>query len=325
MKVIVTGGAGYIGSCTVEALLDRGDEVAVIDNLSTGNRGALFPEVPFHELDLLDTDGVRGVLEGFGAEAVVHFAAASLVGESVNEPEKYMENNVAGTLSLLRAMRAAGTRNLVFSSTAATYGEPHFVPITEDHPTVPTNPYGLTKRFMEQAMETYDRAYGLRFTALRYFNAAGATKTRGEHRAIETHLIPLVLRVALKQRKSIAIFGTDWDTPDGTCVRDYIHVEDLASAHLLALDRLAHGGHSMICNLGTGEGFSVREVIDVCREVTGLDIAVEESDRRPGDPARLVASADRARKELGWRPHKPELKTIVHDAWEWTKQHPTGY
>lgn len=325
MRVLVTGGAGYIGSATVEALLDRGDEVMVLDNLSTGHRGALFPEAAFVEADLRDTAAVQRALRAHGAEAVVHFAAFSLVGESVADPAKYMDNNVGGTLSLLAAMRAVGVGRLVFSSTAATYGEPARIPITEDLPTAPTNPYGLTKRFMEQAMECYAAAYGLRFVALRYFNACGATRRRGEDHRPESHLIPLVLQVALGQREYISIFGTDYDTPDGTCIRDYIHLYDLAEAHLRALDYLAAGGAPLICNLGNGSGYSVREVIDVCRAVTGRPIAVREAPRRPGDPSRLVADATRAREALGWVPRRGDLRDIVADAWAWHLAHPRGY
>jgi UDP-glucose 4-epimerase len=247
------------------------------------------------------------------------------VGESVSNPAKYMDNNVGGTLSLLEAMRATQVPRIVFSSTAATYGEPQQVPITEEHPTAPTNPYGLTKRFMEQAMETYSEAYGLRYAALRYFNACGAISNRGEDHRPESHLIPLVLQVALGQRESISIFGTDYDTPDGTCVRDYIHVSDLAQAHLLALGHLRDKGTSLICNLGNGSGYSVREVIDICRKVSGRGIRVVEGPRRDGDPSRLVADATRARKVLGWIPRIPELEQIVTDAWTWHLAHPSGY
>lgn len=325
MNVVVTGGAGYIGSVTVESLIARGDAPAVIDNLLTGHREAVDSALPFHQVDLHDTRAVAKILQEHRAEAVIHFAASSLVGESVSDPAKYMENNVGGTLSLLRAMLKAGVKHLVFSSTAATYGEPEFIPLTEDHPTKPTNPYGLTKRFMEQAMEAYSAAYGLRFVALRYFNACGAIPRRGEDHDPETHLIPLVLQVALGQRPHISIFGTDYDTPDGTCVRDYIHVSDLAQAHLLALDYLKRGGESLICNLGNGNGFSVREVIDACHRVTGHEIPVKEGPRRAGDPSRLIADATRARTVLGWNPRHADLDSIVADAWRWHRENPAGY
>jgi UDP-glucose 4-epimerase len=325
MNVLVTGGAGYIGSCTVEALLARGDAVTVLDNLSTGHAGALFPEAAFHEADLLDTVCVTEILRAVRPEAVVHFAAFSLVAESVADPAKYLRNNVGGTVSLLEAMRAAGVGKLVFSSTAAVYGEPESVPINEDHRTAPGNPYGLTKRFMEQAMDACAAAYGLRHVCLRYFNAAGATARRGEAHACETHLIPIVLQVALGQREHVQIFGDDYDTPDGTCVRDYIHVEDLAAAHLLALDYLCAGGGPLVCNLGNGNGYSVREVIAVCRKVTGHAIPAVAAPRRPGDPARLVASSARARQVLGWQPRKPGLREIVEDAWRWHRANPQGY
>jgi len=325
MHVLVTGGAGYIGSCTVEALLARGDAVTVLDNLSTGHAAALFPEAAFHEADLLDTVRVTEILRAARPEAVVHFAAFSLVGESVADPAKYLRNNVGGTVSLLEAMRAAGVEKLVFSSTAAVYGEPESVPITEDHRAAPSNPYGLTKRFMEQAMDACAAAYGLRHVCLRYFNAAGATAQRGEAHACETHLIPIVLQVALGQREHVQIFGDDYDTPDGTCVRDYIHVEDLAAAHLLALDYLRAGGGPLVCNLGNGNGYSVREVIAVCREVTGHAIPAVAAPRRPGDPARLVASSARAQQVLGWQPRKPSLREIVEDAWRWHRANPQGY
>lgn len=325
MNILVTGGAGYIGSVTVEALLKRGDRVTVVDNLTTGHRGAVDDAVSFHKINLLETNALKEILEEENIEAVIHFAAFSLVGESVTDPAKYMNNNVGGTLSLLDAMRAVQVPRIVFSSTAATYGEPREIPITEKHPTAPTNPYGLTKRFMEQAMETYSHAYGLRYAALRYFNACGATPRRGEDHRPESHLIPLILQVALGQRKSISVFGTDYDTPDGTCIRDYIHVSDLAQAHLLAVDFLAGGGDSIICNLGNGNGYSVREVIDVCRKVTDREIPVEEGPRRAGDPSRLVADATRAREVLGWKPTRGSLEQIITDAWSWHVTHPDGY
>lgn len=322
---IVTGGAGYIGSVTVAALLARGEKVVVIDNLVTGHRSAISPGATFHHADLRNTARIREILAESGADAVVHFAASSLVGESVRDPEKYMDNNVAGTLSLLSAMRGAGVMRLVFSSTAAVYGEPEGVPIPESHPTKPTNPYGLTKRFMEQAMECYDEAYGLRFVALRYFNACGASGPLGEHHDPESHLIPLVLFAALGRRPSISVFGEDYPTPDGTCIRDYIHVEDLADAHLRALDALRSGAASQKLNLGNGHGYSVKDVIEVCRRVTGRTIASVSAARRPGDPARLVASADAARRVLGWTPRKGSLEAIVEDAWRWHLAHPDGY
>lgn len=325
MNVLVTGGAGYIGSATVEALRARGDRVTVIDNLSTGHRAALFDDVQFCHVDLLETASIIDILRDVQPDAIIHFAAFSLVGESVANPEKYMWNNVNGTVSLLSAMRAAGTPAIVFSSTAATYGEPQGIPIQETQPTNPCNPYGLTKRFMEQAMEAYEPAYGIKSVRLRYFNACGATEQRGEDHRPESHLIPLVLQVALGQRESVGIYGTDYNTPDGTCVRDYIHIQDLATAHLAAVDHLARGGESLTCNLGNGDGYSVRQVIDVCREVTGHDIPAVEAPRRPGDPGQLVASAERARTVLGWTPAKPSLKDIVADAWRWHLANPKGY
>lgn len=325
MNVLVTGGAGYIGSVTVEALLRRGDAVTVVDNLSTGHRGAVGAEVDFRQVSLQDTGALKALFAEKEIGAVIHFAAFSLVGESVTNPAKYMNNNVAGTLSLLDAMRATQVPRLVFSSTAATYGEPVEIPITEKHPNKPTNPYGLTKLFMEQAMEAYSHAYGLRYAALRYFNACGAIPKRGEDHRPESHLIPLVLQVALGQRESISVFGTDYDTPDGTCVRDYIHVADLAQAHLLALDHLLESGESLVCNLGNGSGYSVKEVVDVCRKVTGHAIPVVEGPRRAGDPSRLIADATRAREVLGWKPKKPGLEEIIRDAWTWHQAHPKGY
>jgi UDP-glucose 4-epimerase len=325
MKVLVTGGAGYIGSATVETLIARGDTVHVIDNLTTGHRRAVHPDAVFHRGDLRETARLIDLLQRERIDSVIHFAASSLVGESVADPGKYTDNNVCGTLSLLDAMRYAGVRRLVFSSTAATYGEPEQIPLREDHPTKPTNPYGLTKRFMEQAMECYAAAYGLGWVALRYFNACGATAERGEHHDPETHLIPLVLQVALGQRSHISIFGTDYDTPDGSCIRDYIHVLDLADAHLRALDYLADGGRPLICNLGNGNGYSVREVIGTCEKVTGRSIARQEGPRRAGDPSRLIADAGLAKSTLGWTPARGDLDRIVADAWRWHMENPKGY
>ena len=325
MTVLITGGAGYIGSVTVEAMRSRGEKTVVVDNLATGHHEALFDDVPFFPVDLRDGSELERIMREQEVTAVIHFAAFSLVGESVADPEKYMHNNVGGTLSLLSAMKAAGVAKIVFSSTAATYGEPVSIPVTEDQPTLPTNPYGLTKRFMEQAMDTYGDAYGLRSVCLRYFNAAGASATRGEHHRPETHLIPLVLAVALGRRDHILVYGDDYDTSDGTCVRDYIHVMDLADAHLCALDYLEGGGRPLKCNLGNGNGYSVRQVIDVCRRVTGHAIPEKAGPRRPGDPARLVASSDLARSALGWTPVREDLERIVSDAWKWRQAHPDGY
>lgn len=325
LKVLVTGGAGYIGSVTVEALRRRGDQVCVVDNLAFGHRRAVDPSIPFYLADVRDTARITEILQAERVEAVIHFAAASLVAESVADPGKYFDNNVVGTLSLLRAMRLVGVKTIVFSSTAATYGEPQAPMLTEDHPTVPTNPYGLSKLMVEQAMATFAPAYGLRFAALRYFNACGAIDIRGEDHSPETHLIPLVLQVALGQRPHISVFGTDFPTKDGTCVRDYIHVWDLAQAHLRAVDYLADRGESLICNLGCGEGFSVREVIEACRRVTGHEIPAVEASRRAGDPSRLIADATRARQVLGWKAEKAELEGIIADAWRWHQGNPKGY
>jgi UDP-glucose 4-epimerase len=325
MNILVTGGAGYIGSATVETLVARGENVHVVDNLLTGHRAAVHPDATYHRVDIRQTALMIELLQTHKIDAVVHFAASSLVAESVSNPAKYMDNNVGGTLSLMDAMRVAGVKNLVFSSTAATYGEPDYMPIDESHPTKPTNPYGLTKLFMEQSMKVYSDAYGLRFVALRYFNACGATKERGEHHDPETHLIPVVLQVALGQRKQITVFGSDYDTPDGTCVRDYIHVLDLADAHARALAYLRDGSPSLICNLGNGSGYSVREVIETCVKVSGRPIPFTESARRPGDPSRLIANAGLAKSKLGWATTYGDLERIVADAWHWHVNNPRGY
>lgn len=316
MKLLVTGGAGYVGSVCATLLLERGHDVVIIDDLSTGNADAIPEGAEFIHGDvatvaaeILGSDPSAPVFDG-----VLHFAAQSLVGESVEAPEKYWQGNVVTTLMLLEAIRKSGTARLVFSSTAATYGEPDSSPITEADPTRPTNPYGATKLAIDHAISSYAVAHGLAATSLRYFNVAGAYKSAGENRVVETHLIPLVLQVALGQREKISIFGTDWPTPDGTAIRDYIHVLDLAEAHLLALDAAAARRHE-IYNLGSGSGFSVREVISACERVTGLPIAAENAPRRAGDPAVLVASSDRAIADLGWHPTHTDLDEIVEDAW----------
>jgi len=326
LNVLVTGGAGYIGSHTVRALAAAGYTPIVYDNLTRGHRPAVADHL-FIEGDLADRRLLRQVLETHEIEAVLHFAALSLVGESVRKPAQYFRNNVCGTLNLLDAMVAAGATYLVFSSTAAIYGEPQEIPITENHPQNPTNPYGESKLFVEKILRRYDAAYGLKSISLRYFNAAGADPSGsvGEDHDPETHLIPVVLQVALGQRPCVRIFGTDYETCDGTCVRDYIHVNDLAEAHVLALKSLVEAGNSAAYNLGNGAGFSVREVIQTCEEVVGKPIPSQPAPRRPGDPAVLVASSRRAMKELGWRPRFNDLRTIVATAWQWHKNHPDGY
>lgn len=317
MKLLITGGAGYVGSVCATVLIEAGHDVTVIDNFSTGNREAVPAGARLVEGDVRDV--ADEVLAEGGFDGVVHFAARSLVGESMVKPEEYWQHNVVTTLRLLDAMRAHGVDNLVFSSTAATYGEPEQVPITEDMPTAPTNPYGATKLAIDHAITSYAAAHGLGATSLRYFNVAGAYGTVGENREIETHLIPLVLQVALGHRDKILVFGDDWPTKDGTAVRDYIHVRDLADAHVLALESNTPGTHR-IFNLGSGDGYSVAEVIAACREVTGQPIPAERAPRRAGDPATLIASSDKARAELGWRPGRTDLRTIVEDAWAFTSQ-----
>lgn len=314
--ILVTGGAGYVGSVCATVLVEQGFRVTVIDDLSTGNREAVPTGARFIESDVLDA--APEVLADECA-AVFHFAAKSLVGESVTSPAKYWSGNVVTSLGLLDLMRAAGVTNFVFSSTAACYGEPATVPITESFPTAPTNPYGASKLSIDNIISSYAAAYGLGATSLRYFNVAGAYGDVGENRAVETHLIPLILQVALGARDRIMIFGDDWPTEDGTCVRDYIHIRDLADAHVLAATSNEPGVHR-IFNLGSGDGFSVRQVVDTCREVTGHSIPEEVAPRRGGDPATLIASSARAMAELGWTPHRSDLTTIVKDAWSFTSQ-----
>ncbi|HWO67347.1 MAG TPA: UDP-glucose 4-epimerase GalE [Umezawaea sp.] len=315
MKLLVTGGAGYVGSVNAARLIESGHEVVVLDDLSTGHADAVPEGARFVQGDINDV--IDEVLaEGF--DGVLHFAAKSLVGESMVDPAKYWQGNVVTSLRLLDAMREHGTPRLVFSSTAATYGEPEEVPISETAPTRPTNTYGASKLTIDHAITSYAAAHGLAAVSLRYFNVAGAHGSIGERHAVETHLIPLVLQVALGQREQIQIFGEDWPTEDGTCVRDYIHVTDLADAHLLALENAVAGEHR-IYNLGNGTGFSVKQVIDTCREVTGHAIPAAIAPRRAGDPAVLVASSERARTELGWKPERADLTGIVRDAWEFTR------
>jgi UDP-glucose 4-epimerase len=313
MRLLVTGGAGYIGSVVGAHLRAAGHDVVVLDNLSKGHADAVPPDQPLVVVDLLDVDGLHSVVAS-GFDAVLHFAARSLVGESVEQPVEYFRANVAGTLNLLDAMRSADVRRIVFSSTAAVYGAPETTPIREDAPTAPTNPYGASKLAMDHVIAAEAAAVGLGAVSLRYFNVAGASGRLGERHSPETHLIPLVLAAAAGERESVKVFGTDYSTPDGTAIRDYIHVDDLARAHLLALEATEARGHRVF-NLGNGSGYSVREVIDVARAVTDVDIPVEETARRAGDPPVLVASSERIRTELGWMPEKPSLKEMIGDAW----------
>jgi UDP-glucose 4-epimerase len=315
MRVVVTGGAGYIGSVTAARLLDAGHEVTVIDDLRSGRVEAVPEGASFQPLAITDIAGIDSLLAG-GVDAVLHFAASIEAGESMRHPEAFFRNNTAGTLYLLERLITAGVGRFVLSSTAAVYGDPETIPIPEDAPTRPTNAYGESKLLIERALGWLHRIHGLRYAALRYFNAAGAWGGLGEAHDPETHLVPLVLQVPLGRREAIDIFGTDYPTRDGTCVRDYIHVGDLASAHVLAVEALDRHPE-LVCNLGNGTGFSVREVIDAARLVTGHPIPARERDRRPGDPATLVASSERARELLGWRPESPDLADIVASAWEY--------
>ena len=325
MAILVTGGAGYIGSVAVELLFAHNEKVVVLDNLSRGHREAVDSATVFYQGDVGDADLVKRITEENEIESCIHFAAYAYVGESVEKPSLYFQNNVVQGMRFLDSLMRANVKHLVFSSTCATYGEPQQVPISETHPQRPTNPYGWSKFMMERAMEAFDRAYGLRFVALRYFNASGATSAHGEHHDPETHLIPNVLRAALGNTPHLSVFGNDYDTPDTTAIRDYIHVADLATAHIAALRYLRAGGASTAINLGTGHGYSVLEVVDCARRVTGKPIEVRYEPRRAGDPSRLVADDRIAKEVLGWRCSYDDLEKIVSSAWDWHVGHPRGY
>ena len=323
--ILVTGGAGYIGSVTVELLRGRGEQVVVLDNMSRGHDTAVSRDVPFYRGDIGDRELIARVASEHEIEACVHFAALAYVGESVADPARYFENNVEQGIALMGALLDAGVRRVVFSSTCATYGEPQEIPIPETHPQLPANPYGWSKLIMERVLASYDRAYEMRYIALRYFNAAGATDQLGEHHQPETHLIPNVVLAAAGQLPAVSVFGNDYPTPDGTAIRDYIHVADLGAAHILALDHLRAGGASECINLGNGQGYSVLEVIETARQVTGRPIAINIEPPRAGDPSHLVANAEKARTLLGWQPAHPDLASIIRSDWEWRIEHPRGY
>ena len=327
MTILVLGGAGYIGSHTVYELIENGEDVAIIDNLQTGHIKAVHPKARFYKGDIRNREFLDSVFAKEKIDAVIHFAAYSLVGESMEKPLKYYENNLCGTKILLDSMVANGINKIVFSSTAATYGEPESLPILETDKTEPTNPYGETKLAMEKMFKWVGRAHNINFVSLRYFNACGAHVSGeiGEDHAVETHLIPLILQVPNNKREHIYIFGDDYNTKDGTCIRDYIHVTDLAQAHILAVKYLRNGGNSDVFNLGNGIGFSVQEVIETARKVTGHPIPAQISPRRAGDPAKLIASSNKARKILGWKPEHAKLEEIIATAWNWHKKHPNGY
>lgn len=320
-RIFVTGGAGYIGSICVEELLNAGHKVGVFDNLTEGHRKAVDSRARFFQGDLSDPSVIRLAIEEYKPDAVMHFAANALVGESMTNPSKYFRNNVCYGLNLLDAMIANDVRRLVFSSTCATFGIPDRMPLDETLPQNPINPYGESKLLFEKMLRWYGEIHDLKFVALRYFNAAGASENFGEDHRVETHLIPNVLKVALGQKQAAEIYGTDYDTPDGTCIRDYIHIVDLADAHMRALDAEESG----FFNLGTGGGTSVREIIDTCREVSGKEIPVVEKARRAGDPPRLIAASDKIRAALGWEPRYQDLRKIVESAWSWHVRHPNGY
>ena len=321
MKILVVGGAGYIGSICSELLIDEGHEVAIFDNLTEGHRKAVDPRAELIKGDLSDRSSIETALANTQPDAVMHFAASALVGESMTDPSKYFRNNIANGINLLDAMVATGVKRLVFSSTCATFGPPERIPLDETQPQRPINPYGESKLAFERILRWYDEIHDLRFVALRYFNAAGASENFGEDHRIETHLIPNILKVALGQKSHVEIYGTDYDTPDGTCIRDYIHILDLSQAHILALDP----PRSEFYNIGTGGGTSVREVIDTCRRITGHEIPVVEKPRRAGDPPRLIAASEKIKSELGWQPRFQRIDAIIESAWKWHQKFRHGY
>ena len=325
MSILVTGGAGYIGSVVVENLRKQGEKVVVLDNLTYGHQQAINEDVKFYEGNIGDENLVSEILKNHEIEACMHFSAFAYVGESVENPKIYYKNNVEQTLRLLDILIENNIKKFVFSSTCATYGEPQKVPIDETHPQNPTNPYGWSKFMVERILEDYDAAYNLKFVALRYFNACGASGNCGEDHNPETHLIPLVLFAAQGKIPAISIFGDDYPTPDGTAIRDYIHISDLSQAHLLALEHLRQNNNSEFINLGNGQGFSVREVIETARKVTGKNIETKIASRRAGDPSRLIADAEKAREILGWKPQFPDIESIIESAWAWHSAHPNGY
>ncbi|WP_420642418.1 UDP-glucose 4-epimerase GalE [Candidatus Leptofilum sp.] len=325
MKILVTGGAGYIGSITVERLIKSGAEVVVFDNLYQGHRDAVHPDAVFIQGDLADKTAVEAAIATHKPDGIMHFASYTLVGESVEKPFLYLRDNIVNGLNLIEAAIANGVKGFILSSTANLFDDPERMPIDEEERIVPGSPYGESKFILERYLYWMDRLYDMRYTCLRYFNACGATETRGEDHDPETHIIPLVLEVALGQREKITIFGDDYDTPDGTCVRDYIHVVDLAEAHILAMKEILNGGHSRKYNLGNGRGFSVKQVIDTAREVTGHPIPAEIGPRRAGDPDILIASSETINHELGWKPIYPELRQIIEMAWKWHVANPKGY
>ena len=327
MSVLICGGAGYIGSHNVRAFRQHGDDVIVVDSLETGHRASVPEDVKFYEGDIRNSETLAKIFTENEIESVIHFCAYSLVGESVDKPLKYFDNNVGGMITLLEAMQKFDVKRIIFSSTAATYGEPKRVPILETDPTEPTNPYGESKRIMEKMMNWVSRRYDIRYVSLRYFNVAGAWHdgSIGEDHKCETHLIPLILQVPMGRREFITVYGNDYPTDDGTCIRDYIHVEDLAKAHILALEYLRNGGESNIFNLGSGDGYSVMEMIKAARKVTGHPIPAKVGQRRAGDPARLVADSTKARKILKWQPEITKMEDIIATAWKWHSSHPDGY
>jgi UDP-glucose 4-epimerase len=324
LKILVTGAAGYIGSIVAEQLIEEGHQVVALDSLKNGHRAAVHPQAQFVQGDLLDAAWCKRLLAVTRVDAVVHLAAEALIDVSMRDPGLFFQVNVTGGLNLLDAVVGAGVKRLVFSSTAAVYGEPRRVPITEEDPREPVNPYGESKLAFERILDWYRRAHGLNYVTLRYFNACGATERSGEYHVPETHIIPILFEVALGQRKVFHLFGTDYDTPDGTCIRDYIHVADIAQAHLLALKQVDRLGARQY-NMGNCTGYSNRQVLEEVRAVTGCGIPAVPAARRPGDPARLIASSDRIRAELGWTPRYPDLHSMVESAWAWRKRHPRGY